>query len=132
MLNSTNKKVIAAVIKKDNKVLIAQRAKRDALYGKWEFPGGKMEPGETEYECLSRELFEEFGIKAIVGAYICSSFFEHKGQPTEMRAYYIDSFSNDFHLYDHLQIKWVDVKELYSYDMPDPDKPIVDKLVSQN
>ncbi len=132
MLHSTNKKVIAAVIKKENKVLIAQRAKKDALYGKWEFPGGKMELGETEYECLSRELFEEFGIKAVVGAYICSSFFEHKGQPTEMRAYYIDSFSNDFHLYDHLQIKWVDVKELYSYDMPDPDKPIVDKLVSQN
>ena len=132
MLNSTNKKVIAAVIKKDNKVLIAQRAKKDTLYKKWEFPGGKMESGETEHECLSRELFEEFGIKAVIGSYICSSFFEHKGQPTEMRAYYVDSFSNDFNLYEHLQIKWVDVKELYSYDMPDPDKPIVDKLVSQN
>lgn len=132
MLSLKNKKVIAAVIKKDGQVLIAQRAKKDDLYGKWEFPGGKMEQNETEQECLRRELFEEFGITADIGSYICSSFFEHKGQPMEMRAYYVDSFAGDFHLYDHQQVKWVDIQELYSYDMPDPDRPIVNKLASQD
>ena len=58
-------KVVAAVIQKDDKVLIAQRAKKDVSYGKWEFPGGKMEQGETEQECLKREFFEEFGIHAV-------------------------------------------------------------------
>lgn len=132
MLTSTNKKVIAAVIKKDDKVLIAQRAKKDTLYGKWEFPGGKMEQDETEHECLQRELFEEFGINAEIDSYICSSFFEHKGQPIEMRAYYVIMFSGEFNLYDHQQIKWVGVEELHSYDMPDPDRPIVDKLLEQD
>ena len=49
-MQKLNKKVIAAIITRDNKFLIAQRAKKDDLYGKWEFPGGKMEPGETERE----------------------------------------------------------------------------------
>lgn len=49
----------------------------------------------------------------------------------EMRAYYVNTFSGDFNLYDHLQIKWVDIKELYSYAMPEPDMPIVYTLVSQ-
>lgn len=132
MLNLKNKKVIAAVIKKDKKVLIAQRAKKDSLYGKWEFPGGKMEPGETEHECLQRELFEEFGIKADIGSYLCSSFFEHKEQPMEMRVYYVHSFSGELCLYDHQQIKWVEVHELFAYDMLDPDKPIVEKLLLES
>lgn len=131
MLNLIHKKVIAGVIiRKDKKVLIAQRAKKDALYGKWEFPGGKMEQGETEHECLQRELFEEFGIQTQIGSYIDSSFFSHQGRPMEMRAYYVESFAGDFQLHDHEQIRWVDIKELYSYDMPDPDWPIVDALAS--
>ena len=131
MLPSTSKKVIAAVIERDNRVLIAQRAKRDALYGKWEFPGGKMETGETEHECLQRELFEEFGITSEVGAYLCSSFFEHNGQAMEMRTYSVQSFAGEFHLYDHQQIKWVTVEELTSFDMPAPDKPIVETLLAR-
>lgn len=129
MLHSQRKKVIAAVIEKNNKVLIAQRAKKDSLYGKWEFPGGKMEHDETEHECLQRELFEEFGIQAEIGPYLCSSYFEHNGVPMEMRVYYVRSFSGEFNLYDHQQIKWVDIRELSSFDMPGPDKPIIEKLL---
>ena len=125
------KKVIASIIRKDNKFLIAQRAKHDDLYGKWEFPGGKMEEGETEHECLQRELFEEFNIKAEIGEYLCSSYFEHKGNPMEMRAYFVTSFSGEFVLNDHQQIKWVEKGELLNYEMPNPDKPIVDKLLEQ-
>lgn len=62
MHNSKNNPtiVIAAVIEKDNKFLIAQRGKKDHLYGKWEFFGGKMEAGETDQQCLQRELNEEY------------------------------------------------------------------------
>ncbi len=131
MQHLKTKKVIASVICQNGTVLIAQRAKKDALYGKWEFPGGKMEDGETDQECLARELFEEFGITATIGEYLCSSFFEHKGSPMEMRTYYVPSFSGDINLYDHLEVRWVDIQDLPSYDMPDPDKPIVEKLLEQ-
>jgi len=130
MQNSTIKKVIAAVIVNENKFLIAQRAKKDSLFGKWEFPGGKMEAGETEHECLKRELFEEFNIQAEVGSYICSSFFEHNGHPYEMRAFFVESFKGELTLIEHQQIKWVEKTELLSFDYPTPDLPIIEKLLS--
>jgi mutator protein MutT len=130
MQNLPTKKVIASVIKQNGKFLIAQRAKQDSNYGKWEFPGGKMEEGETEQECLQRELFEEFGIKAKIGNYLCSSFFEHKGDLVEMRAYVVSSYSGELQLLEHQQIAWVKLEDLASFDMPDPDKPIVAYLVA--
>ncbi len=69
------KLIAAAIIEKDGKVLIAKRAKKDALCGTWEFPGGKLEEGETLEECLKRELYEELGIHAEIGDYFCTSTF---------------------------------------------------------
>ncbi len=128
-MTKPHKKVTAAIITRDNKILIAQRAKKDELYGKWEFPGGKMEPGETEQECLKRELLEEFGIEVEIGEYVCSSFFVYNGTPMEMLAYYVTLISNDFVLYEHQQIKWVEKRDLLLFDFPEPDKPIIQKLL---
>ncbi len=88
-----------------------------------------MESGETEQECLKRELLEEFGIEAVIGEYVCSSYFEYKETPMELLAYYVISFSNEFILYEHKQIKWVEKNELLLYDFPNPDKPIIAKLL---
>ena len=63
-MNSVMRQVTAAVLVRDGKVLIAQRKRGNALAGKWEFPGGKLEPGETSEACLRRELLEEFGVKS--------------------------------------------------------------------
>jgi len=63
--------VTAAVIEKDGRVLIAKR-KRAYLGYLWEFPGGKMEEGESLEECLKREIEEELGIEIEVGGYLCS------------------------------------------------------------
>ena len=130
MQNTQTKKVIASVFIENGKILIAQRGKQDSLFGKWEFPGGKMEEGETEKECLARELFEEFGIQATIDSYIASSFFEHKGQNMEMKAYFVSSYIRKITLTEHLEIRWVKKEDLFSYDMPDPDKPIVEKLLT--
>jgi len=126
-----SKKVIASVITQNDKFLIAQRAKKDALYEKWEFPGGKVENNESDHECLKRELMEEFGITATIGDYLCTSYFEHKGMPMEMLAYYVHNYTGIFNLYDHKQIKWVTKQELLSYDFPDADRPIIDMLLQQ-
>ena len=130
MLNFNRKKVVAGLIKKDNTILIAQRAKKDLLYGKWEFPGGKMEQGETEQECLQRELHEEFGIKAEVGDYFCTIPFEHKNQLMEMIVFFVPAFSGEFILYEHSQIKWVEKEDLLQYEFPEPDKPVIQKLLN--
>lgn len=129
MLNTNKKKVIAGLIKNNDTFLIAQRAKKDSLYGKWEFPGGKMEQGEMEQECLKRELWEEFGIEATIGDYFYTVPFEHKGLPMEMLAFFVPSFSGEINLTEHHQVKWVKKEDLPLYDFPEPDTPIIQKLL---
>lgn len=125
------KKVTAAVIEKDGKILIAQRRTGDALAGKWEFPGGKMEPGETPEQCLRRELMEEFGIDALIGAYICSSEFEYKHIHIELLAYRARHISGDYKLNDHERIAWVKPGDLKSYDLSSADIPVADLLIKE-
>ncbi|MEX0940399.1 MAG: (deoxy)nucleoside triphosphate pyrophosphohydrolase [Candidatus Babeliales bacterium] len=129
MQTSVEQKVIAAVIKKDGKFLIAQRAKEDPLKGKWEFPGGKLEKGETFHECLARELFEELGITATIGEYICSSKFSYKGKPMEMLAFVVTSYEGEIQLKEHSAITWINIDEFENYPFPDPDLPIIKHLI---
>ena len=69
--------VVAAVIVKDNKFLITRRAPKLKLEGMWEFPGGKVEQGETPEEALKRELVEELKIETEIGNYIETSIYEY-------------------------------------------------------
>ena len=125
------KKVTAAVIEKDGKFLIAQRKFTDALGGKWEFPGGKMEAGETPEQCLKRELKEEFVIEAEIGAFICASRFEYKQQPIELLAYRAAHVSGEFVLNDHERIEWVALADLKTYDFSAPDLPVIEVLLKE-
>lgn len=68
-------KVVAGVIEKDKKFLIARKAKGKSMEGKWEFPGGKVEDGETNEEALKREFFEEFNVEIKVNGYLTTSEF---------------------------------------------------------
>lgn len=129
----TNKKLIAAaVIEKDGKILIAQRAKNDVLYGKWEFPGGKLEKGETLHECLKRELNEELSICAQVGEFLCTSTFYHKDALFDMHVFRVPSFEGTITLNEHSAIEWVTPAELSRFSFPDPDMPIVELLQKQS
>ncbi len=128
----SNKKLIAAaIIECDGKILIAQRAKKDSLLGKWEFPGGKVEAGETLSECLRRELLEELGIQAKVGEYFCTSSFEYQDVLFDMHVFRVPSFTGTLVLHEHSAITWVTADELSQYDMPEPDLPIVKLLQDQ-
>lgn len=125
-----NKKLIAAaVIECNDRVLIAQRAKKDALYGKWEFPGGKVEEGETLHECLKRELNEELGIQVTeIGEYLCTSTFYHKNILFDMCVFKVVSFHGQIVLREHSAIAWVSPAELSQYSFPEPDLPIIELL----
>ena len=125
------RRVIAGVIERDGLFLIAQRAKRDEHYGVWEFPGGKVEVGETDKECLVRELFEEFGIHASVGDFLCESTFTSGEKKVTLAAYHVCSYAGEFALNDHLQIKWVSATELDDYTFPHPDATIIRTIREQ-
>ncbi len=122
------KQVTAAVIEKDGLILIAQRRQGDALAGKWEFPGGKIEPGETPEACLERELMEEFGVETRIGAFICSSRFEYKHLPIELLVYRAEHLSGEFKLNEHDRIEWVTPAGLKDYDLSSADIPVAELL----
>lgn len=125
------RQVTAAVIEKDGLILIAQRRAGDALAGKWEFPGGKLEPGETPEECLRRELREEFCIEARVGEFLCASRFEYKHLPIELLVYRAEHISGEFKLNDHARIEWVRRADLKNYDFASADLPAVELLARE-
>jgi len=122
------KQVTAAVIEKDGKILIAQRKQGGALAGKWEFPGGKIEPGETPEQCLRRELAEEFSVDTRIGAFVCSSKFEYEHLQIELLVYKAEHLSGEFKLNDHDRIEWVVPADLPNYDFSSADVPVVKLL----
>ena len=123
------KRVTAAVLEKDGRVLLARRRAGDALAGKWEFPGGKLEEGETPEACLARELAEEFGIAAEIGAFVCSIEFEYRHFHVELLAYRARHVSGEFVLNDHSEIAWVKPEDVLSYDLASADVPVAKELL---
>jgi 8-oxo-dGTP diphosphatase len=79
--------VTAAILVKDGKILIAKRKSSDKIPDKWEFPGGKLEAGETPRECLKREIQEEFGIDVSVGEFLGESMYHYDLGPIRLLAY---------------------------------------------
>ena len=125
MIDTQYVPVTAAIIRKENKVLIAKR-KKAFMGSPWEFPGGKAEKNETHQECLKRELYEKLGIEAEIGAFVCS--FRHVlncQSAIHLFAYQVTHISGEFQLRDHEEIRWVTVEELERYNFPDTDRSII-------
>ena len=100
-------KVTAAVLEKDGKYIIAQRKRSDPLSGKWEFPGGKIEPGETPEVCLARELKEELDIEVVVGEYLGSNVHHYDHISIELMAYRATWVGGTITVKDHHDYRWV-------------------------
>lgn len=124
----TKRFIAVAIIEQEGKIFIAQRGKKDSLFGKWEFPGGKVEPGETLQECLKRELLEELSIDAEIGDYFCTSTFHHQDIEYDMCVFKVPSFKGEIKLHEHLAFAWVTPAELSNYVFPEADLPIVELL----
>jgi len=95
------KDVTAAIIFNEGKVLIARRAPGEKHAGGWEFPGGKIELGETPEECLKRELLEEFGIETSINDFIAESIYEYNMGSIKLLAYLVDIINGDIRLTVH-------------------------------
>ena len=115
-------KVVAALIEKDNKVLIAKRSTGDPdLLGKWEFPGGKVEPDEDEKSAIEREIREEFELYVKAKDFVINSICEYPTKTVDLRLYSCDYIKGNFKLHDHSEYVWVDKKELLDYDLAPAD-----------
>lgn len=124
--------VVAAIIKRDNQFLCTQKGfyKYDYISHKYEFPGGKIEEGETEENALIREIKEELEMSLVsVEKYIT---VEH-GYPDfniVLHSYICSAGNEQVHLNEHIDYKWLTLNELISLDWAAADKPIVSRLIS--
>ncbi len=124
--------VVAGVIKdKQGLTLAVQRGESSKEYisKKWEFPGGKIEEGESREDALSRELSEELKIETTIGDLVMTVDHTYPDFRLIMHAYHCEIISGELTLTEHLDQKWLRGSELKDLDWAAADIPIVDKLI---
>lgn len=127
------KQVAAGIIIHNGKILIAQRKHGKSCEYLWEFPGGKLEEGETLPQCLRRELMEELKLPITVGNFFMSSRYDYDFGTIELHAYFATCESDDLSFHpDHEQARWVTPAELDTYKFPPADMPILEALKQIN
>ncbi|KRA44654.1 (deoxy)nucleoside triphosphate pyrophosphohydrolase [Devosia sp. Root635] len=122
--------VACALIDADRRVLIAQRPQGKSLAGLWEFPGGKVEAGESPEDALIRELEEELGISTKTACLAPVSFASHSYDNFHllMPLYACRKWQGEPQAREHSALKWVRPQKLRDYPMPPADEPLVAAL----
>ena len=120
--------VVAGVIYKDGKFLIAQRNLKKAQGGLWEFPGGKLEPNESAEAALKREIKEEFDADIEVGNYIGESIHHYPEKDIKLMFYKADLISENLTLLEHESCAWITKENKDDYEFAGADKIVFDWL----
>ena len=117
--------VVAALIEKDGKILIAKRATGDKdVFGKWEFPGGKVEKNETEEHAIEREIKEEFEITIEAQEFLIHHICEYPTKTVDLRLYKCKYKDGIICLHDHFQFEWISKDQLLTFDLAPADIPL--------
>jgi len=124
------KDVTAAILIWEGKIFIAKRKPDDSQPSKWEFPGGKIKPGETPEACLEREMTEEFGMRVRVGPLLGENIHRYAQEAIRLMAY-LTAWKGDDVItpVDHEAYRWVSVEQLGGFDFSPADIPFVQKLI---
>lgn len=126
-------KVVAALIRNDDNFLIAKRSTGDEnVYGKWEFPGGKVETGESEKNAIEREMLEEFELNVKAKKFIINNVCKYPNKTIDLRLYECEYIEGDFKLHDHSEYAWVKKDDILAYELCPADIPLAKYLMEEN
>ncbi|AEE16739.1 (deoxy)nucleoside triphosphate pyrophosphohydrolase [Treponema brennaborense] len=114
---------IACIVVRNDTVLIGKRIREGQMGGRWEFPGGKVEPGETLEQAVVREFAEEFSVPVCVGELIAEAEFTHNGTAITLHAFHVHIAAEPpaWQLTEHTEIKWVPFAAIPSLRFVDSD-----------
>jgi 8-oxo-dGTP diphosphatase len=117
---------VAGILVREGRVFVAKRGAEGSFSGYWEFPGGKVEPGESDQEALSREFLEEFGVAVKAQALLGETTFPHRGAERVLAAWLIELASGDEpRLIEHEELSWAGETELKALKLVDSDRKIL-------
>ena len=120
--------VTAAILIENGRVLIARRRPGASQAGMWEFPGGKVRPGESPAQCLKREIQEELGIEIAVGEFFGESVYAYEDKTIRLLAYRVRAEGGEISRNDHAELAWVAIADLGRYRFCPADVPFTEKL----
>ncbi len=121
--------VVAAVIERDDEILVSFRHPKGPRPSKWEFPGGKVEPGETEEQALIREMQEELGVRCEIGALVWRAVHPYPDTDVEIAFYKARIVEGVPQPLSMEEIRWVRRQELGGLDFLEADRPFVADLM---
>ncbi|MEV8266964.1 (deoxy)nucleoside triphosphate pyrophosphohydrolase [Microbacterium sp. NPDC076911] len=122
--------VVGAVIVRDDEVLCAQRGPAGSLAGMWEFPGGKIEPGETAHDALQREIVEELECEVAVGDEVTTTRHEYEFGIVTLTTFYCKLVAGTPRLTEHAEVRWLAPGALHALDWAPADIPAVKRIVA--
>ncbi len=123
------KRVVAALIMKEGKILVCQRTRHQVMPLKWEFPGGKIETGEQPRDALRRELDEELGIDADIGEEVARIQHNYKGGGSvELRFYVVNEYRGEIENRIFQDVQWAERTQLPTFDFLEADLELVRDL----
>lgn len=120
--------VVAGLMIRDGRLLIARRPDGKHMAGKWEFPGGKIERGETPEEALERELSEELGVTAEVGRVYHAVAHSYAEKDVLLLAYRCRLLSGEPKAIEEAEVRWIEEDDLTAFEWAEADIPIVERL----
>jgi 8-oxo-dGTP diphosphatase len=120
--------VTAALISIDERVLIAQRGRGKRFACQWEFPGGKVRPGESPEECLRREIKEELNLEIRVDRHCCTVRHRYPDFDIELITFWCSIMAGELRLAEHEQVRWITLAEASQYDFVEADIKVINAL----
>lgn len=130
MTSATIIRVACAIIEQDGLVLAAQRSAAMALPYAWEFPGGKLEPGESPEACLHRELREELGVGVEIARALSSRIHRYPACTVMLYPFVVRIVTGEIVLHEHAAIDWLPPERLHELDWLEADRPVIDEYLN--